>query len=174
MLRQRIECIVLGAFLTPSVPCPETSGAARRHRCLKASTLNLRQIPFSGLLPSWSLSRWACDIDLKQMAQARGIWLTATNSRVRTHHASSYQSEVRARLPTWSRMVQGRSHKTGATMARTKKIIRREWTKDDVRQMKAMAKAKTGVKKIAKSLKRTPGATQVMAAKLGVSLSTRI
>jgi len=81
---------------------------------------------------------------------------------------------VRARLPTWSRMVQGRSHKTGATMARTKKIIRREWTKDDVRQMKAMAKAKTGVKKIAKSLKRTPGATQVMAAKLGVSLSTRI
>ena len=66
-------------------------------------------------------------------------------------------------------------HKTGATMARTtKKIIRREWTKDDVRQMKAMAKAKAGVTKIAKSLKRTPGATQVMAAKLGVSLSTRI
>ena len=71
-------------------------------------------------------------------------------------------------------MVQGRFHKTGATMARTKKIIRREWTKDDVRQMKAMAKAKTGVKKIAKSLNRTPGATQVMAAKLGVSLSTGI
>jgi hypothetical protein len=64
---------------------------------------------------------------------------------------------------------------TGAEMAKTKKkIVRREWTKDDVRQMKAMAKAKAGVIKIAKSLKRTPGATQVMAAKLGVSLSTRI
>jgi len=29
-------------------------------------------------------------------------------------------------------------------MAKTKKIVRREWTKDDVRQMKAMAKAKAG------------------------------
>jgi hypothetical protein len=39
--------------------------------------------------------------------------------------------------------------------------------------MKTMAKAKSGVTKIAKTLKRTPGATSVMAAKLGVSLSTR-
>jgi len=59
-------------------------------------------------------------------------------------------------------------------MARTKKIARREWSKEDIRQMKTMAKAKAGVTKIAKSLKRTPGATQVKAAKLGVSLSTRI
>ena len=58
-------------------------------------------------------------------------------------------------------------------MAKTKKIVRREWTKDDVRQMKAMAKAKAGVKKISRTLKRTPGATAVMAAKLGVSLSMR-
>lgn len=58
-------------------------------------------------------------------------------------------------------------------MAKTKKIIRREWTKEDVRQMKAMAKAKAGVKKISRTLKRTPGATSVMAAKLGVSLSMR-
>ena len=40
-----------------------------------------------------------------------------------------------------------------------------------MRQLKTMAKAKAGVTKIAKSLKRTPGATSVMAAKLGVSLS---
>ena len=58
-------------------------------------------------------------------------------------------------------------------MAKAKKIVRREWTKDDVRQMKSMARAKSGVAKIAKSLKRTPGATSVMAAKLGVSLSMR-
>jgi len=79
-----------------------------------------------------------------------------------------------SRLPIRSRVIQGRSTRTGVTMARTKKIVRREWTKEDVRQMKTMAKAKAGVTKIAKSLKRTPGATQVMAAKLGVSLSTRI
>ena len=54
-----------------------------------------------------------------------------------------------------------------------KRSKRREWTKDDVRTMKTMAKAKSGVIKIAKTLKRTPGATSVMAAKLGVSLSMR-
>ena len=58
-------------------------------------------------------------------------------------------------------------------MPKKKKIFRREWTKEDVRQLKTMAKAKAGVKKIAKSLKRTPGATTVKAAKLGISLSTR-
>ncbi len=52
-----------------------------------------------------------------------------------------------------------------------KKIVRREWTKADVKQMKTMAKAKAGVTKIAKSLKRTPGATSTMAHKFGVSLS---
>lgn len=56
-------------------------------------------------------------------------------------------------------------------MAKAKKMIRREWTKDDVRQLKTMAKAKAGVTKIAKSLKRTPAATTAMASKLGVSLS---
>lgn len=58
-------------------------------------------------------------------------------------------------------------------MAKAKKIVRRAWTKDDVRTMKTMAKAKSGVARIARALKRTPGATSVMAAKLGVSLSTR-
>jgi hypothetical protein len=58
-------------------------------------------------------------------------------------------------------------------MAKAKKAGRRAWTKDDVRTMKKMAKAKSGVAKIAKALKPTPGATTVMAAKLGVSLSTR-
>jgi len=70
--------------------------------------------------------------------------------------------------------VRSRSTKPELQMARTKKkIVRREWTKDDVRQLKAMAKAKAGVTKISKSLKRTSGATSVMAAKLGVSLSMR-
>ncbi len=58
-------------------------------------------------------------------------------------------------------------------MPKAKKTIRRAWTKEDVRTMKTMAKAKSGVTKIAKTLKRTPGATGVMATKLGVSLSTR-
>jgi hypothetical protein len=59
----------------------------------------------------------------------------------------------------------------GAKMAKKKKVVRRAWTKDDVRTLKSMAKQKQGVRKIAKALKRTPGATTVKAQKLGVSLS---
>jgi hypothetical protein len=58
-------------------------------------------------------------------------------------------------------------------MAKARKVVRRAWTKDDIRTMKTMAKARSGVTRIAKTLKRTPGATSVMAAKLGVSLSMR-
>ena len=60
-------------------------------------------------------------------------------------------------------------------MKTTKKTAtkRREWTKEDVRQLKSLAKQKAGVTKIAKTLKRTPGATTVKAHILGVSLSTR-
>jgi divalent metal cation (Fe/Co/Zn/Cd) transporter len=77
-------------------------------------------------------------------------------------------------LPLASRVIKGSFTKTGVTMAHAKKkIVRREWSKEDVRQMKTMAKAKAGVTKISKSLKRTLGATSVMAAKLGISLSMR-
>jgi len=59
----------------------------------------------------------------------------------------------------------------GANMA--KKVKRREWTKDDVRELKTLARQKTPVVRIAKSLKRTPRATQQKAFSLGVSLDTR-
>jgi len=55
-----------------------------------------------------------------------------------------------------------------------KRIVRREWTNDDVRELKALAKRKKAAPKIAKSLKRTLGATRQMAFKLGVSLDSRI
>jgi hypothetical protein len=54
-----------------------------------------------------------------------------------------------------------------------KRTKRREWTKDDVRQLRILARQKTPVAKIAKSLKRTPGATQQKAFTLGVSLDSR-
>jgi hypothetical protein len=53
------------------------------------------------------------------------------------------------------------------------KTIRREWTKDDVKTLKSLARQKAGVAKIAKTLKRTPGATAAKAHILEVSLSTR-
>jgi hypothetical protein len=54
-----------------------------------------------------------------------------------------------------------------------KKRVVRRWSKEDHRTLKTMAKEKNGTKKIAKALKRTVGATSVMAAKRGISLSMR-
>jgi hypothetical protein len=58
-------------------------------------------------------------------------------------------------------------------MPNKKKLVRRAWTPADLRLMKSMAKDRKGVAKIAKALKRSPGATSVMAAKRGISLSMR-
>ncbi|MCP1843883.1 hypothetical protein ACVIHI_003198 [Bradyrhizobium sp. USDA 4524] len=58
-------------------------------------------------------------------------------------------------------------------MVKKKKSARREWTKDDVKTLKSLAKQKAGVKKTAKTLKRTPAATAAKAHILGVSLSTQ-
>jgi len=69
-------------------------------------------------------------------------------------------------------VIDGRSVKEGTQMA-TKKIVRRAWTSSDVRELKSLAKKKTGVTKISKALKRTIGATAVKAHQLGVSLDTR-
>jgi hypothetical protein len=54
-----------------------------------------------------------------------------------------------------------------------KKVVPRRWTKDDLRLLKSMARDKKGVKKIAKALRRSPGATTVMAVRRGISLSTK-
>jgi hypothetical protein len=77
------------------------------------------------------------------------------------------------KLPAAARLIEAspRENTKEQKMAKAKKMVRRAWTKDDVRQLKTMAKAKSGVKKTAKSLKRTPAATAAMASKLGVSLS---
>jgi len=48
---------------------------------------------------------------------------------------------------------------------------RRPWSKDDVKQLKGLAR-KEPASKIAKSLKRTEGATRQKATALGVSLNT--
>jgi hypothetical protein len=70
-------------------------------------------------------------------------------------------------------MLEVRFSKRGTEMAKKKTMVRRAWTKDDLRLLKSMARDKQGATKIAKALKRTIGATSVMAAKRGVSLSTR-
>ena len=50
---------------------------------------------------------------------------------------------------------------------------RRTWTTGDVRELKSLAKKKTSAAKIARSLKRTEGATRQKAFSLGLSLDSR-
>jgi hypothetical protein len=56
-------------------------------------------------------------------------------------------------------------------MAKKKKVVRRGWSKEDVRTLKTMATAKAGVTKISRALKRTVGATAAKARQLDVSLA---
>jgi hypothetical protein len=58
-------------------------------------------------------------------------------------------------------------------MKKKKKLVRRSWTKDDLRTLKSMARDKQGFKKIAKALKRTTRAVENKSYLLGVSLDTR-
>jgi hypothetical protein len=62
--------------------------------------------------------------------------------------------------------------KKGTEMAK-KTVKLRPWTATDVHKLKGLAKKKVGVEKIARTLKRTIGATAVKAHMLGVSLDTR-
>ena len=54
-----------------------------------------------------------------------------------------------------------------------KKSKRREWTAQDVRDLKSLARQKTPAAKIARKLKRTEGATRQKALTLNVSLNSR-
>ena len=45
-------------------------------------------------------------------------------------------------------------------MAKKKKLVRRPWTKEDMRLLKSMARDKKGVTKIAKALRRTTRAVE--------------
>ncbi|GLR91411.1 hypothetical protein GCM10007857_81280 [Bradyrhizobium iriomotense] len=54
-----------------------------------------------------------------------------------------------------------------------KKIVRREYTKTDVKELRAHSRAKTPVTKIAKLTKRTTGSLRQKARKLGIPLGHR-
>jgi hypothetical protein len=74
-------------------------------------------------------------------------------------------------LPSKFPVLQPRS-KTGVEMAKKskKKIARREYSKADVRELRAHSKARTPVDKIAKLTKRTVGSLRQKAFKLGIGL----
>ena len=56
---------------------------------------------------------------------------------------------------------------------KVKRVVRREWSAQDERQLRKHSKSKTPVKDISKALKRTPGALRQKALSLGISLGHR-
>ena len=54
-----------------------------------------------------------------------------------------------------------------------KKLVRREYTKEDVKTLKAHSKAQTPLEKISKEMKRTGGSLRQKAIKLGIPLGHR-
>jgi hypothetical protein len=61
----------------------------------------------------------------------------------------------------------------GAVMAKVKKVIRREYTKADVKELRGHSKAKTPVARIARLTKRTVGSLRQKARNLGIPLGHR-
>jgi hypothetical protein len=56
---------------------------------------------------------------------------------------------------------------------KAKAPVRKPWSKEDLRDLKAHSKAKTPVEKISKAMKRTAGALRQKAQALGMSLGHR-
>jgi hypothetical protein len=57
--------------------------------------------------------------------------------------------------------------------ARKKRVVRREWTPAEVKELKKHSKDKTRVQAISRSLKRTPGSLRQKALALGIPLGHR-
>ena len=72
-------------------------------------------------------------------------------------------------------VVEGRSNQMEIDVAKKskKKIVRREYTKADVKELRAHSKAKTPVAKIARLTKRSEGSLRQKALKLGIRLGHR-
>jgi hypothetical protein len=59
------------------------------------------------------------------------------------------------------------------TIARRRRIVRRSWTRADVKELRQHSKNKTRVKTVSRALKRTPSSLRQKARALGIPLGHR-
>jgi hypothetical protein len=76
-------------------------------------------------------------------------------------------------LATSFSCYKGALQTNGAIMAKVKKVVRREYSKADVKELRAHSKAKTPVARIARLTRRTAGSLRQKARKLGIPLGHR-
>lgn len=72
-------------------------------------------------------------------------------------------------------MIEGPSNQMEIEVAKKvkKKSVRREYTKADVKELRAHSKARTPIAKIVRLTKRTEGSLRQKALRLGISLGHR-
>ena len=58
-------------------------------------------------------------------------------------------------------------------MPKKRTTVRKPWTKEDLRQLKAYSKTRTPVVEVAKAMKRTEGAVRQKAKTIGVGIGHR-
>jgi len=58
-------------------------------------------------------------------------------------------------------------------IAKRKRAVRRDWTRDEIKELKKHSKDKTRVKTVSRALKRTPAAVRQKAHALGIPLGHR-
>jgi hypothetical protein len=59
------------------------------------------------------------------------------------------------------------------TIARRKHVVRRDWTRAEVKELRQHSKDKTRIRTLSRALKRTPGALRQKARALGIPLGHR-
>jgi hypothetical protein len=59
------------------------------------------------------------------------------------------------------------------TTAKRKRVVRRDWTRADVKELRQHSRNKTPVRTVSRALKRTPGALRQKARLLGIPLGHR-
>ena len=84
--------------------------------------------------------------------------------------AAVYQRDEVVERASCARRGVSRSGEHYVAKKAKKKIVRREYSKADVKELRAHSKAKTPVEKIVKLTKRTAGSLRQKALKLGIGL----
>ena len=82
-------------------------------------------------------------------------------------------THAQAKKAVLSEAVNKRRKFMAKTIARTKRVVRRDWTRADVKELRQHSKNKTRVNTISRALKRTPGALRQKARALGIPLGHR-
>ncbi len=59
------------------------------------------------------------------------------------------------------------------TIAKSRRVVRRDWTRTEIKELRQHSKNKTRVQTISRALKRSPGALRQKARALGIPLGHR-